>query len=214
MPSPLFKGSTSFRQIDSEETVNPRGPDTLGVTLRGKYSELDAEKALWPKGTSGSSLGYPNMWLKTRRARRPAGSFANLVLMFEGYIDSTVDNPISVEDDISLQSTALTSDEANDSGQPENVQVKFYGQVTTTRWIHYGTLAPASPRYRITVAANISTNAIFDPFPVQYNGTLQSKVVGRLIGFSRTRLTDGVWLIVESWQNRVEPATDVTISIT
>ena len=212
MPSPLFIGSTSFRQIDSEETANRRGPDLLAVTLRGKYSELDAELAKWPKGKVGTSLGYSNMYLQSSRKRQSSGSWGDLILNFEGFIENTAANPISVEDSISLQSTTLTSDESDDDGDAVSVQVSFYGQVTTTRWMHYAALAPKSPRYKIVVASNIDAGSIFDPSPPSYNGTLQAKVSGRLIQFARTRITEGVWLVVESWQNRVEPAESTLIS--
>ncbi len=199
-----YRGNTSFRTIDEVEVEDRNGLDQLRVVRRGKRSDLATEKANWTRGVSGTSLGYPNMYLRTKQSR-DSGNYGVVELSFQGFLSSVRDNPTSISDDISMASGSYTPSEPDDNGNEITVQAKYYAQSSTKRWIHYGTEAPRTPQYPSVVPSDVNTLALFDHYPASYNGTLSLKYVGRLSQFSREELCTGVWAVVETWTNRIEP---------
>lgn len=209
MPAASYIGSNTFRTWSIEEVEDSEGVDGLLVTLRGRTSDLAATSATWTRGKSAASLGYPNMYLQVKRSSQGAGSnYADLTLEFAGFLSSTYSNPISIEDDITLQAGTFVSDELDSDGRAQNVQASYMAQSTTTRWIYRGNGAPLNPQYRAKVPSRVPTNTLFDHYPASYTGTLQTKMVGRLAQFSRVELAPGVWAVSEQWVSRIEPDTD------
>jgi len=206
MPEGNYIGGTSFRTVSTAEYEDSEGVDRVTIIRRGKTSELAAEVAAWTKGRVGTSLGYSNMFLQTKRSSSGGGSnFSELALEFAGYLSSTLSNPVSVDDSIALGSGTFVSDENDDEGNAQNVQAQFNGQSTTTRWIYYGLNPPTAPRYPLKVASEVPTNILFGHYPASYTGTLQTKLESRLMGFDRSELARGVWAVTETWAERVVP---------
>lgn len=203
-----YIGNTSFRTVEVNEFEDSEGVDTVSIVRKGKYTDEDTEKAAWTRGRVGTSLGYPNMYLQTKRVSSGRSNYSTITLEFAGYLSSSLSNPISIDDTISQQSTTLITDENDSSGSPVNVQVKFNSQTTTTRWIYRGTSAPTAPQYPAVVPSEVSTNSIFDPFPADYPGTLLKQVTGRMMAFDRSELATGVWAVTEVWQIRIEPESE------
>ena len=201
----IYRGNTDFRTVSTVPTRNRTGLDALRVVRRGNRNDLATEEALWTRGVSGVSLGYPTMFLETATSN-DTGNFATVELVFLGFLSTSTDNPVSVTDNISLAAGSFTPDEPDDDGRTITVQAKYYAQSTTYRWIHYGNFSPGTPRYPRFVPSQVPTNVLFDHFPATYNGTLQVAYVGRLTQFSRDELATGVWGVVETWTNRIEPS--------
>jgi len=199
MPTPIGKGTTTFREVSVQETVSRSGLDGLTVVLRGIHSGLATEKAKWKRGANYT--GYKNMYLETKDSI-DRGPVAELTLNFIGYIDSTSDNGVvDIEDSISSQSVTInTTDD-------ENISFRYFAQATTVRWIYRGSESPARPRFPGVVPSSIPTNLLFQPDPPKYTGSISGRYepVGRLAQFTRTRLAPSVWAVVESWENLIEP---------
>jgi hypothetical protein len=214
MATPLFKGTTSFRLISEDDAENRSGLDRYTAVFQGEYADLDAEKAKWPRGTStASTLGHSNMRLVSMRSAQPQSPFATLTLEFEGFLSNTTSSePIDITDAISLQAVTLVSDETDADGNDVNVQVQYYAQTTTSRWIHYGTNQPLRPKYPTVLQSEIDSSAIFNPYPAKYPGSLQYRTLGILSEFRRERIVPGVWAVVETWTNRIEPKTPPAIT--
>jgi len=207
MPTASYQGGTSWITTNLEEGVDSRGIDALSVTRKGRPSGLAAETATWTRGKVGTSLGYPNMYLQSKRTNPGYGTnWASITLEFMGFVGTSLVNPIQTSDSISLQAATLLSSQNGDDGNPTNVQVKFYAQTTTVRWIYSGTSAPTTPRYPAVVPSTLDASTLFSPYPANYNGTLLYQVVGRLIAFEREELATNAWLVTESWMNNVEPS--------
>lgn len=204
MPTPISVGTTTFREVSVQETLSKSGFDTLIVTLRGASSNLAAEKANWTRGRTYP--GYPNMFLDTRDSV-DHGPVSEINLVFQGFLNNVAaDNGIvDATDDISRQSVTLNTDE------DENVSFGFYAQVTTIRWMYRGNQMPMQPRFRTQVPSVIPTNLLFQPDPPNYEGKIAGryKVRGRLSQFQRTRMAPGVWGVVESWENVIEPFNEI-----
>ena len=197
-----YIGDTTFRTISEEESHEDTSFDTLRVTRRGGYNLLDTEKALWPKGKTASSLGYPYMVLRSKRVSSGGGSsFGIIDLHFEGFLTTDVGRGyIDNSDDISLQAGSFPV-----SGDDETtVQASYFAQSNTTRWLSRTAAPPASPRFPIVLASSINVATLFDHYPARYPGTVLAKPVGRLTQFQRTELAPSVWAVVETWVNRVE----------
>ena len=206
MASPTYIGSTGFRTSSVEETENSEGVDTLQVTLQGDLDSVDAESALWTRGRSGSSLGYPNMYLQTKSVLTGGNQpFATISLEFAGFLASTLANPIGKDDSLTIQSGSFVTDQVDDDGNQVIVQASFYAQQTTFTWIHRGVNAPLSPQYPAVVPSEINTGTLFNKFPPTYPGTIQVKNVGLLAAFNRSELATGVWAVSETWIVRMEP---------
>ena len=206
MPAASYVGDTSFRELSRSEVVNKRSQDQLTYVIKGDLDDLAAETAIWTRGKVGTTIGYSNMYLQSKRTDTGNGSaFATITLNFEGYLSSTLSNPISIDDTYTLQSTTLVSDELDDDGNPQNVQCQYYGQQTTTRWMSYGATAPTTPAYEGTVPGSIPTNTLFGHFPASYTGTLEKEYAQRLAQFDRSEIADGVWAVSETWVIRIEP---------
>jgi hypothetical protein len=199
MPTPVGKGTTTFREVSVQETVSRSGLDGLTVLLRGIHSGLATEKAKWKRGAKYT--GYPNMYLETKDSI-DRGPVAELTLNFIGYIDSTSDDGVvDIEDSISSQSVTInTTDD-------ENISFRYFAQATTVRWIYRGSTSPTRPRFPGIVPSSIPTNLLFQPDPPKYTGSISGRYepVGRLAQFARTRLAPSVWAVVESWENLIEP---------
>jgi hypothetical protein len=199
MPTPIGKGTTTFREVSVQETVSRSGLDGLTVVLRGINSGLAAEKAKWKRGTRHTN--YPNMYLETKDSI-DRGPVAELTLNFIGYIDATSDNGIvDIEDSISSQSVTINTD------ADENISFRYFAQATTVRWIYRGIYSPTRPLFPGIVPSSLPTNLLFQPDPPKYTGSISGryKPVGRLAQFTRTRLAPSVWAVVESWENLIEP---------
>lgn len=206
MPTGSYIGDTTIRTVSETEIEDSEGVDRLVIVRRGSLSAITTEKALWTRGRRAVFLGYPNMYLQTKRTRTGEGSnFGEITLEFAGYLNNTPNNPISVEDSISLQSGTYISDEKDKEGNEQNVQANFMGQTTTTRWISYSLQAPKNPRYRSLVSSQVPTNILFGHYPASYKGNLKTKLTGRLMNFDRVELAPGVWAVTETWVERVEP---------
>jgi hypothetical protein len=200
MPTPVGKGTTTFREVSVQETVSRSGLDGLTVVLRGIHSGLTVEKKKWKRGASYT--GYSNMYLETKDSI-DRGPVAELTLNFIGFIDATSDNGVvDIEDSITSQSVTInTSDD-------ENVSFRYFAQATTVRWIFRGKDLPVRPRFPGIVPSTIPTNLLFQPDPPNYKGSISGRYnpIGRLAQFTRTRLAPSVWAVVESWENLIEPA--------
>ena len=204
MATAAYVGNTAFRTVRTEEFENSEGVDTLTVVREGAASGMDTESALWTRGKVGTSLGYPNMYLQSKRVSQGKSALGQITLNFAGYLTSSLANPISIEDSTPLQSGTFTTDETDADGREQNVQAQFYAQSTTTRWIHRGPTAPTAPRYKAIVPTEVPTNTLFAHYPASYTGTLQTKVEGRLVDFNRVELATGVWGVTETWMIRIE----------
>lgn len=204
MATASYVGNTAFRTVSTDEFENSEGVDTVTIIREGAASGLDTESALWTRGRVGTSLGYPNMYLQSKRVTQNKSSIGQITLNFAGYLTSAVANPISVEQSTPLQSGTFTTDETGENGQSQNVQAQFYAQSTTTRWIHRGRSAPTAPRYKAVVPTEVPTNTLFGHYPASYTGTLQAKVEGRLTDFVLVELATGVWGVTETWTIRIE----------
>lgn len=200
MPTALSVGTTTFREVSVEEVHNRSGLDSLTVVLRGKATYLTTESALWTKGRSYT--GYPNMALETK-AIRDQGPVAEISLHFIGFISSdTPENGlIDKQNDVALNSVSLTS-----SGGT-NVQLQYYGQVTTYRWVHRGTVEPARPKFYIPVPTGLPLGYLHAPYPAKFSGSIAGsyQLAGRCTQFSVTRLSPAMWGVSESWAVTVEP---------
>lgn len=202
MPTPLYVGlSDTYTVAEITEDVSRPDMDMLRVLLRGKYSSLDAQFALWTRGMAYP--GYANVSLdhKSKRKRGPIGE---IDLIFIGFIEmSDPENGlIDIVDDITEQSVSLTS------SADENVTWQYYGQQTTYRWVSRSTTKPASPKFRAIVPSTIQTNFLFNPYPSNYTGSFSDsyQIRGRLAQFQRTRIAPKLWSVTETWINRIEPA--------
>lgn len=204
MATAAYVGNTAFRTVSTDEFEDSEGVDTVTIVREGAASGMDTESALWTRGRVGTSLGYPNMYLQSKRVSQSKSSLGQITLNFAGYLTSAVANPISIEQSTPLQSGTFTSDETGPNGQPQNVQAQFYAQSTTTRWIYRGRSAPTAPRYKAVVPTVVPTNILFGHYPASYTGTLQTKVEGRLADFVLTELAPGVWGVTETWTIRIE----------
>jgi hypothetical protein len=200
MPTPAGKGNTNFREVSVDEQISKSGLDGLTVVLRGIRTQLATEKAKWKRGAKYT--GYANMYLETK-STRDSGPVAELILNFTGFIDNdTPDNGlIDIEDSITSQSVTLNTD------ADENISFRYFAQVATVRWISRTKDAPRSPKFPGIVPSSIPTNLLFQPDPPKYTGSIAGRYepIGRLAQFSRMRLAPGVWAVVESWENLIEP---------
>lgn len=203
MPYPTYKQG-HWLTVSEQETHNSEGVDSLTVTLRGRLDEMDAESDKWPRGQVGTALGYPNMYLQSKSVTN-AGNWGQIDLSFAGYLSTELANPVGITDDLTLQAATLVSDEPDLEGNAQNVQVQFFAQQTTVRWIYRGNSAPVSPAYPANVPTTVPTGYLFGHFPASYTGTLQKKNVGRLTSFIRDELATGIWAVSETWVIRVEP---------
>jgi hypothetical protein len=196
-----YVGDNTFRTVSESESHEAMSFDSLRITRRGSHALLSAEKALWPKGITGTSLGYPYMTLRSKRVDSGGSNFSNIELYFEGFLTTETGRGfIDNSDDISLQSGSFPVSGSDDV----TVQAKYMAQTNTTRWVHRGTRIPTSPRFPITLASDINTVVLFDHYPARYPGSVLSKPVGRLMQFTRTELAPNVWGVVETWMNRIE----------
>lgn len=205
MATGTYIGNTSYRVVNELPMEDSRGVDTLQVTLRGDLDDYDTTFDSWTRGKVATSLGYSNMYLQQKRGQKGGSNFGTIDLQFWGFLTSTESNPIGTTSDVVLQSTTLVSDENDSNGDAQNVQVSYYTDQTITRWIYRGLSAPTGPRYPLTVPNEVANGILFNHYPASYTGTLLKKHVGRLTGFSREELSTGVWGVVETWVNRVEP---------
>lgn len=205
MPAPTYIQGHWLIHAESE-THNSEGVDSLSITLRGRLDEMETESDKWPRGQVGTSLGYPNMYLQTKTVTN-AGNWGNIELYFEGYLSDDLANPIGITDDLTLQAATLISDETDAEGNAQNVQVQYFAQQTSVRWIYRGVSAPTAPRYPANVPVEVPTGILFGHFPASYTGTLQKKNVGRLSSFTRDELATGIWAVSETWITRIEPDT-------
>ena len=207
MANPTYIGSTGFRTHSINEVENSEGVDSLRVELTGDLNSLDAESALWTRGRSAASLGYPNMYLQSKSVSQGGGQpFATISLEFAGFLSSSLSNPIGKDDSLTIQSGSFTTDETDEDGNDVTVQASFYAQQTTFTWIYRGLQAPRSPRYPAVVPSDVNTSTLFNKFPPKYPGTIQVKIVGILSSFNRNELATGVWAVSETWVVRMEPA--------
>jgi hypothetical protein len=203
MPYPTYING-DWLVFSEQETFNTEGVDTLAVTLRGRLDELGTESAKWPRGSVATALGYPNMYLQTKVVT-DAGNWGQIDLNFEGYLSTDLANPIGITDDLTLQAATLVSDEPGEDGSAQNVQVQYFAQQASIRWIYRGINAPVSPQYPANVPTDVPTGVLFGHFPASYTGTLQKKNVGRLTSFTREELATGIWAVTEVWVTRIEP---------
>lgn len=200
MPTPLYVGSTGFREVETNPVVNRTGLDTLSVTLKGKATDKATELAKWKPGVTYP--GYPQMYLETH-STKDRGPIIEIQLSFTGFIDSySPENGLNeIADSITRQSVSLnTTDD-------ENVTFQYFAQSTSYRWISKSATRPTSPKFRAIVPTTIPTNQLFGPFPPKFTGSIASRyrVEGRLSQFERTRLAPTVWAVVETWENLIEP---------
>jgi len=200
MPTPLYVGSTGFREIETNPTVNRGGLDTLTVTLKGRVSDVPAELSKWRMGVTYP--GYPNMYLESR-SLQDKGPIVELSLNFTGFIDffSHEGGLIGISDKITEQSVTLNTDE------DENVTFAYFAQSTSYRWISKSLTRPGAPKFRGIVPASFSAKLLFRSFPPNYKGSISGryKLEGRLSEFTRDPLARGVWAVTETWENLVEP---------
>lgn len=200
MPTATNTGTVTFREVSKSEGVNFDGSDSLTVRLRGASSLIDAASASWTRYKTYP--GYPDMYL-TSKTVNDRGPVSEIELTFTGFIESLSPNSglLSVDDDISLQSVQLTSDE------DENVSFFYYATTTTYRWVSRGESKPERPRFSISVPTDIPVGFLFNPSPPNYNGSTTSaySTGARLIQFKRTRITPELWIVDETWQLKVEP---------
>lgn len=206
MAAGSYVGTTSYLTFSEEPLENSEGVDTLRIVRRGDRTDYNTEFDGWTRGKVASSLGYPNMYLQQKRAIKGGGSnFCTIELDFAGFLSTTLANPIGTSDSMVLQSSTFVSDENDPDGNAQNVQASFYAQQTTVRWIYRGAGAPTTPRYPSIVPSTVPTGILFNEYPASYTGTLQTKNVGRLAQFDREELATGVWGVIETWVNRIEP---------
>ena len=196
-----YIGDNDFITIAESESHEATSFDSLRVMRRGRYTALAAEKASWPKGSSGASLGYPFMTLRSKSVSSGGSNYATLELQFEGFLTTeTGRGYIDRSDDISLQAGSFSVSGSDDV----TVQASYYAQTNTTRWIHRGSRAPTSPKFPIVLASTVDTTVLFDHFPANYPGTIQAVFKGRLTQFQRAEIAPNVWAVVETWMNRIE----------
>lgn len=203
MPTPISVSNTAFREVSTQETVSRSGLDGLTVILKGAASALQAERNKWKRGDTYP--GYRNMYLETKDSTH-SGPVANLILSFIGFIDSPTSNVVvDIDDSITAQSVTLNTDE------DENVNFRYFAQSATTRWISRGANPPARPRFPGIVPSTIPTDYLFAPDPPNYIGSISGryKATGRLVQFQRTRLAPSVWAVVETWENLIEPTSEL-----
>ena len=206
MADPTYIGNTSFRTFSVVENENSESSDTLTVVRRGDLVELYTVNEAWIRGSSGTTLGYPNMFLQTKSVRSGGGQpFAEITLNFEGFLVATFSNPINIEDSLTIQSGSFVSDQLDLEGNEVTVQASFYAQQTSISWIHRGKNAPTAPQYPAIVPAEINTSTLFNKQPPTFDGSLQVKNVGLLAGFTRSELATGIWAVTETWIVRMEP---------
>lgn len=206
MPTPVYVGLTDTYTVSSiEPFVDRQGFDTLIVRLRGKSTALTANLADWSRGDTYP--GYPNVSLETKRSSQSRG-IGEIELSFSGFIESgdPENGLIDVVDEITEQTVALTSDAG------ENVQFQYHAQQTTSRWLHRGAAQPRSPKFKGVVSSDVNVLTLFNPQPPDFSGSVKanSKKVGRLVQFTRTRLSPNVWGVIETWQNRIEPNIEIS----
>ena len=206
MADPTYIGNTSFRTFAVVETENSESSDILTVVLRGDFDELDAVNSSWTRGRSGTTLGYPNMFLQTKSVSSGGGQpFAEIILNFEGFLVATFSNPVNIEDSLTIQSGSFVSDKPDDEGNQVVVQASFYAQQTSISWIHRGKNAPTKPQYPAIVPSEVNTSTLFNKQPPTFDGSLQVKNTGLLAGFTRSELATGIWAVTETWIVRMEP---------
>lgn len=202
MPTPAYIGNTDFRIVSVEEQAARNGPDGLTISLIGRSTALAVEFKKYVKGSVAA--GYPYMYLD-QKSSTDSGPVANIVLNYIGALDQTLRDGgrIDTSDSISRQSVTLTTNE------DENVSFFYYAQQTTTRWMHYGSTAPLSPKFRVTVPTTVPTNQLFGPNPPNYTGKVKGsyKITGRLAQFDRPEIARGVYMVTESWDIQIEPVT-------
>lgn len=200
MPTPNSVANTNFRDYSVEPSKSFDGPDSLIVTRRGAVSGLTAEVALWKRGAVHSV--YKNMFLQTI-SWQERGPACDVILAYLGYLDTTdSDNGvIDISDDIAEESVTITTSDN------ENVNFRYFAQTTSTRWIYRGAIAPSRPRFPGIVPTSLPVGLLRQANPPNYTGSISGayKLEGVLVGFQRTRLAKGVWGIVETWKNLVEP---------
>lgn len=200
MPTPNSVGNTAFREHSVEEYISFDGPDTLVVTLRGAATDLQAERNKWKRGQTYP--GYKTVFLQTKNSvdRGPA---CDLVLSFLGYIEATDTNNgvIDISDDIAEESVTITTSTG------ENVNFRYFAQISTTRWLSRSATIPSRPRFPGVVPTSLPIGLLRQPNPPNYTGSIsgQYKLEGVLAGFQRVRLAKSVWAVVETWKNLVEP---------
>lgn len=200
MPTPNSVANTNFRDYSVEPSKSFDGPDSLIVTRRGAVSGLTAEVALWKRGAVHSV--YKNMFLQTI-SWQERGPACDVILAYLGYLDTTdSDNGvIDISDDIAEESVTITTSDN------ENVNFRYFAQTTSTRWIYRGASIPSRPRFPGVVPTRLPVGFLRQANPPNYTGSISGayKLEGVLVGFQRTRLAKGVWGIVETWKNLVEP---------
>lgn len=204
-----YIGSTGFRTFSVVENENSESSDTLTVILRGDLDGLEVVNRAWIRGRSGTTLGYPNMFLQTKIVNSGGGQpFAEITLNFEGFLAATFDNPVSIEDSLTIQTGSFLTDEPDENGNYVAVQASFYAQQTSVSWIHRGRNAPTKPEYPAVVPSEVNTSTLFNKVPPKYDGNLQVENVGLLAGFSRSELATGIWAVTETWIVRMEPTSE------
>ena len=209
MADPTYIGNTSFRTFSVVENENSESSDTLTVILRGGLDQLNIVNDLWKRGRSGTTLGYPNMFLQTKIVNSGGGQpFAEITLNFEGFLAATFDNPVSIEDSLTIQTGSFLTDKPDENGNYVTVQASFYAQQTSVSWIHRGRNAPREPKYPAVVPSDVPTETLFNKVPPKYNGNLQVANVGLLAGFTRSELATGIWAVTETWIVRMEPTSE------
>jgi hypothetical protein len=200
MSTPLYVGTTTFREVAANPVVNRNGLDTLTIVLRGKVADLAAQTLLWTRGISYT--GYPNMFLDSK-STVDKGPVAEITLNFIGFIESGSlrNGLIDRKDGISRQSVTLNTDD------DEDITFAYYSQTTTARWISRTAAIPQAPRFPATVPTTIPIAQLFAPYPPKYTGSISGryKVEGRLSQFDRDELSPSVWSVVESWEILIEP---------
>ena len=205
MSTPLYVGTTTFREVAANPVVNRSGLDTLTIVLRGKVSDLAAQTLLWTRGISYT--GYPNMFLDSK-STVDKGPVAEITLNFIGYIESasSENGLISRSSEIVLSSVTLNTRD------DEDVTFSYRSQVTTSGWISRTAAAPLAPRFPIAVPTGIPIAMLFSPYPPKYTGSLTGRyaVTGNLESFLTDRLAPSVWAVTERWQIAIQPTGNPT----
>ena len=200
MPTAASAGNTNFRDYSVESAKSFDGPDSLVVTRRGAVSGITAEVALWKRGAVHGT--YRNMYLQTV-SWSERGPVADVILTYSGFLDSTdSDNGvIDISDDIAEESVTITTSAG------ENVNFRYFAQTTTTRWISRAAASPSRPKFPGVVPTSLPVGLLRQPNPPNYTGEISGtyKLEGVLAGFQRVRIAKGVWAVVETWKNLVEP---------
>jgi hypothetical protein len=200
MPTPVSVGNTAFRVFSIDETISLDGLDTLTVVRRGAASGLAVERNAWRRGQKYP--GYPNMYLQTINSV-DRGPVVDVTLTFSGFINALDSNNgiVDISDDIAEESVTITTSTG------ENVTFRYFAQTTTTRWMSRGAQSPSRPRFPAVVPTSLPIGLLRQPNPPNYTGSKAGsyKLEGVLAGFQRVRLAPGVWAVVESWKNLVEP---------